>query len=341
VISGLDTVTTELNAARLSGLRYGLVNRAQLLNAARTLYRWTKERAKPDAEREPGFQDRDRRLVTERLTQIERRFDPAIDRKLFEAALVQYRQLAPSDRNAAFDTQLERTGIDRLYAGTKLADTPTRLGWLDKQPTDIEKSDDPFLELAVAMYATDMDLEARSKDLQGRQQAVRSAYIAAYRDYAKSQGKALYPDANGSLRITYGHVKGRSRDGMKWNPFTTAAGILEKYTGRDPFESPARQLDLIRSRNFGAYAVKSLGSLPVNYLSTVDITNGNSGSATLNARGELVGLAFDGTIEGVISDWWFDKSINRTIHVDSRYMLWVMEKVDGADRLINEMQVVR
>ena len=79
--------------------------------------------------------------------------------------------------------------------------------------------------------------------------------------------------------------------------------------------------------------------MPVNYLSTVDITNGNSGSATLNARGEFVGLAFDGTLEGVVSDWSYDANVNRTIHVDSRFMLWTMDKVDGAGRLLKEMGV--
>jgi len=128
---------------------------------------------------------------------------------------------------------------------------------------------------------------------------------------------------------------------MAYHPFTTAEGILEKYTGRDPFESPAKQLDLIRAKAYGAYKAPELGTLPVNFLSTVDITGGNSGSATLNAKGELVGLAFDGTIEGVISDWWFDDRLTRTIHVDARYMRWVMDKVDGAGHLLKEMEVAK
>jgi hypothetical protein len=96
---------------------------------------------------------------------------------------------------------------------------------------------------------------------------------------------------------------------------------------------------LIRARDYGAYKAPALGTLPVDFLSTVDITGGNSGSATLNAKGELVGLAFDGTLDGVISDWWFDPKINRTIHVDARYMRWVMEKVDRAHRLLAEMEL--
>lgn len=339
-IAALDAVVAEANEARLNTARYNLLNRGQLLAAARALYRWAKEREKPDAEREPGFQDRDRRLVTERLTAMERRFDATVDRRLLEAALVQYRQLPESERNRALDAGLAK-GLDRLYADTKLGDTATRVSLLDKSAKDIEASSDPFLKLAVAMSGEDQAKENQAKDRDGRLQAARSAYVAAYREYAKANGKALYPDANGSLRLTYGHVKSRARDGVKWNAFTTAQGIVEKATGRDPFDSPSKQLDLIRARDFGPYAAPALGTLPVNFLSTVDITGGNSGSATLNAKGELVGLAFDGTMDGVISDWWFDSAINRTIHVDARYMRWVMDKVDGAQRLLAEMEVAK
>ncbi|MFM9862894.1 MAG: S46 family peptidase [Micropepsaceae bacterium] len=340
-VAALDAVAAEAATARMNAVRYGLVNRAQLLGAARTLYRWAKEREKADADREPNFQDRDRRLVTERLTQIERRFDPRVDRRLFEAALVQYRLLPVAERNAALDTGLERIGLDRLYADTKLADTPTRVGWLDKPAKEIEASSDPFLKLAVAMYAEDIAKENRTKDRDGRLHAARSAYIAAYREYAKANGKALYPDANGTLRLTYGNVKGRTRDGVRWSAFTTPQGIVEKATGRDPFDATQKQLAAIRAKDFGSYKNAALGTVPVNFLSTVDITGGNSGSATLNANGELVGLAFDGTLDGVISDWWFDPAINRTIHVDALYMRWVMDKVDGAKRLLDEMEVAK
>ncbi len=340
-IAALDAVAAEAAAARINTLRYGLLNRGQLLGAARTLYRWAKEREKPDAEREPGFQDRDRRLVMERLTQIERRFDVRVDRRLFEAALGQYRVLPDAERNPALDAALAKTGLDRLYADTKLTDTPTRVGLLDKSAKDIEASSDPFLKLAVAMYAEDIAKETRTKDRDGRLHAARSAYIAAYREYAKTNGRALYPDANGTLRLTYGHVKGRVRDGVKWSAFTTPDGIVEKATGRAPFDATEKQLAAIRAKDFGAYKNAALGTVPVNFLSTVDITGGNSGSATLNAKGELVGLAFDGTLDGVISDWWFDPAINRTIHVDALYMRWVMDKVDGAKRLLDEMETAK
>lgn len=338
-IAALDAVVAENNAAALKGLRQALLNRAQLLASARTLYRWAKEREKPDAQRESGFQDRDRNLLVGRLTQVERRFLPDVDRALFEAALAEYRQLPASERDAAFEMALGEIGMDRLYAETALADTATRLGWLDKPAAEFEASDDPFIQLAVALHPGDMEGERAEKARAGLTQAARSQYMKGVLAYRKAIGQPIYPDANGSLRLTWGEVTGRTRDGQIWTPFTTAEGLLAKHTGKGEFDAPDAAVAAIRARDYGPYVSPDQGTLPVDFLSTVDITNGNSGSATLNARGEFVGLAFDGTLDGVISDWAFAADRNRTIHVDSRFMLWTMDKIDGAHRLLEEMGV--
>lgn len=335
----LDRLIEESNQSAVSDLRAGVLNRAQLLAAARRLYRWSQERAKPDAEREAGYRDRDRQTVIDALRQVERRFVPAVDRALFEQALTEYRQLPAERRNQALEARLAEIGMDRLYAETRLGDTETRLAWLDRTPAEFETATDPFIQLAVAAAPGDRAGEQRAKDLSGRLQAARSRYMAGMLAFASAAGRPIYPDANGSLRFTYGRVTGRVQDGQIWTPFTTAEGMVAKHTGTGEFNAPARAVELIRARDYGRYASPDLGTLPVDFMSTVDITNGNSGSATLNARGEFVGLAFDGTLDGVISDWWYEAPINRTIHVDSRYMLWVMDRVDGAQRLLTEMDV--
>ena len=339
--AALDAVVAENNAATLADLRLGTINRAQLLTSARTLYRWAKERAKPDAEREIGYQDRDRRLVEERLTQVERRYVPKVDRLILEQALGEYRAAPAETQDKAFLARLSEIGLDRLYAETKLGDTETRVGWLDKSVAELDASRDPFIRLAATLYPGDIAAERRAKDRAGRTQAARSVYLDGMRAFAASQGRTLYPDANGSLRFTYGAVTGRARDGMVWTPFTTAEGLAAKQTGKGEFDAPDKAIQLIRAKDYGRYKAPALGTLPVDYLTTVDITNGNSGSSTLNARGEFVGLAFDGTLDGVVSDWSYDAGINRTIHVDSRFMLWTMDKLDGAGRLLREMDITR
>jgi hypothetical protein len=338
-LTELDKLIAESNSEALADAKRGMLGRSQMYGAARQLYRWANEQAKPDKDREPGFQERDRAFMTQGMQRIERRYVAEIDKALWEDGLAEYRTLPTDQRNASFDAFMEGRDLPSFYAATELGDTAKRMEWMGKSVADFKASSDPFIQLAVATYDEAMADEAEGKERSGHVQKARSKVMEARLAYAASLGKTMYPDANGSLRFTYGKVTGKAVDGQTWTPFTTAEGIVAKHTGRGEFDAPDKMIELIKAKDYGQYASPELGTLPVDYLSTVDITNGNSGSSTLNARGEFVGLAFDGTIEGVVSDWMYDPAINRTIHVDSRFMLWTMEKVDGADRLLREMGV--
>lgn len=338
-LAELDRLVAENNAEALADAKRGMLGRGQLYSAARTLYRWANEQAKPNKDREPGFQDRDKAFMTQSMQRIERRFVADIDKAIWEDGIAEYRTLPAEQRNASFDAFMEGRDLASLYAATELGNTAKRLEWMGKSVADFKASNDPFIQLAVATYDEALAAEAEEKARSGEVQKARSKVMEARLAYAASQGKTMYPDANGSLRFTYGKVTGKAVDGQVWTPFTTAEGIVAKHTGRGEFDAPDKMIELIKAKDYGRYVAPELGTLPVDFLSTVDITNGNSGSSTLNARGEFVGLAFDGTIEGVVSDWMYDPKINRTIHVDSRFMLWTMEKVDGATRLLEEMGV--
>ena len=338
-LAELDKLVAESNASALADARRGLLGRAQLYGAARTLYRWANEQAKPDKDREPGFQERDRAFMTQRIQIIERRYVPAVDQALFKDALAEYRQLPAGERIKSFDAYMDGRDLASLYAASELGNAAKRMEWMGKSVADFKASSDPFIQLAVATYDEAMASEAADKERSGKVQKARSKVMEARLAYAASQGRTMYPDANGSLRFTYGKVTGKAVDGQVWTAFTTAEGLAAKHTGRGEFDAPDKMVELIKAKDYGRWTAPELGTLPVDFMSTVDITNGNSGSSTLNAKGEFVGLAFDGTIEGVVSDWMYDPKINRTIHVDSRFMLWTMEKVDGADRLLKEMGV--
>ena len=324
---------------------------AQLFGIARRLYRLAQENEKPDAEREPGYQERDLRSFRQRLGRLDRRYEARVDKALWMHGLGGYLAEPPEHRVPAFDEALGLASdteesalssiLDPYYEKTVLADLDTRLALMDATVEEIEAHDDPFLRLAVAVYDADMEREEASKTRSGRGNLLRPQYMQAIIDWQRSQGRTTYPDANGTLRITYGTVLGGSpMDGLVYEPFTRLEGILEKDSGVAPFNAPAALLERIRAKDHGAYGLDSIGSVPVNFLSDLDSTGGNSGSATLNADGELVGLLFDGTLESVVSDWDFNPRTTRTIHVDTRYMLWVMEKVDRAHWLIDEMRVV-
>ncbi|MCJ7756424.1 MAG: S46 family peptidase, partial [Thermoanaerobaculales bacterium] len=154
------------------------------------------------------------------------------------------------------------------------------------------------------------------------------------------RGIEIYPDANGTLRVTFGNVQGYvPQDAVIYLPFTTAEGVAAKATGKEPFDAPVALLEAVAERDFGPYASQSVGSLTVNFLSDVDTTGGNSGSATIDDQGRLVGLLFDGNWESMIADWDFLPEVTRSIHVDIRYVLWVMDRIDHAWNLLEEMGV--
>jgi hypothetical protein len=164
-------------------------------------------------------------------------------------------------------------------------------------------------------------------------------YVEAMKE---ALGGALAPDANSTLRVTYGTVRSLNPGGTdpaSW-PFTTGSQLLAKVTDKNPFDAPAKHVAALKAKKFGPYADATLGGeLPVDFLTDLDITGGNSGSATLNDKGELVGLAFDGNKEGLASEVVFNPKTTRAIHVDARYMIWTMDAVDQADHLLKEMGI--
>ena len=159
--------------------------------------------------------------------------------------------------------------------------------------------------------------------------------------YADTQpNKVLYPDANSTMRMSYGSVKDyQPADAISYDYVCTANGILEKYIPGDfEFDAPKELLDLIEKRDFGQYADKN-GELITCFLSTNDITGGNSGSPIMNGKGELLGLAFDGNWEAMSGDVNFEPKLQRTINVDIRYVLFIIDKVYGATNLIDELEI--
>ena len=177
---------------------------------------------------------------------------------------------------------------------------------------------------------------ARAAEFAGKIDRVRLAYLQGL---AEMRGVAPYPDANSTLRFSYGNIKGYSpREAEFRTPFTTIKGMLEKDTGVNPFDVPHKLKELQRAQDFGRYG--SGDSVVVNFLSTTDIIGGNSGSPILNGNGEQVGLCFDGNYEGLGNDFFYDPERNRTISVDIRYVLFVTEKFGDAKWIVDEMRVV-
>ena len=333
-------------ATRERDLTLAMFNNTAMVGSATQLYRLSIEREKPNAERESGYQERDLPAIEGGLKQLERRYVPAMDRQLQAYWLGEYLKLPADQRVAAVDAWLGgnnaaavKRALDRL-AGTKLGTTEERLKWFAADRKAFEASKDPAIQYAVAVMPTLLKLEQERKTRTGENLAARPVYLQALADYKKSQGEFVYPDANLSLRITFGNVMGYApKDGVAYTPFTTLEGVVAKETGQDPFDSPKALLDAVAAKRYGGLEDKRIGSVPVNYLSDLDITGGNSGSPVLDAHGKLVGLAFDGNWESVSSNWVFDPKMTRMIAVDGRYLRWIMQEVYPAPQLLTEMGV--
>ncbi|HEU0030907.1 MAG TPA: S46 family peptidase [Kofleriaceae bacterium] len=350
-IARLEQLIAEAQrTARVDYDREKAFSGSRLMGTALSLTRWAEERAKKDPDRKPGYQDRDLRRALAAQKQLARQYDRTLDRAGFRLALVRALQLPEAERpwlatlldvkkGTKIDEALIDKTLDGWYAAQQLEDEKLRLELLGKGTTaQIKASKDPFLKAAQRIWPIVKAEEKKADARRGELLLVEPYYADAMREVL---GGMLPPDANGTLRITYGTVKSfkpASKDPADL-PFTLAHQLLSKNTGKEPFDAPKAELELIKAKKFSTYADTALGDLPVDFLSDLDITNGNSGSPTLNSKGELVGLAFDGTLEGVASDVVFDGATTRTIHCDARYMLWVMDALDQADHLLREMGV--
>lgn len=374
-ITDLATVINAEQAFNQQTYYFDTAKRSDMLQAAMLLYRLAQESQKPDAEREMGFQQRDLSMIESRLARMEKSFHPRMDLAIWAEQLAEYLAQPDTVRVSELDDALGLTAgmsheqvagkLAALYPQSQLTSMAGRKAWLGKTPAEFMQSRDPFINVAVAIYEKNKALELQEKTLNGQLLQVRPAYMQAIIAYNKTLGKPVYPDANSTLRITYGTVDGYpAKDGVYKTPFTSVKGLIAKRQNTEPFILPQALVEAYNAGKTDGYyyadlapkyepgllcriagcakpTINAFNSIPVNFLSSADTTGGNSGSAVMNGKGELVGLNFDSTYESITKDWYFNPEITRAIHVDIRYVLWLMEHVDGAQNLLNEMDIVR
>jgi hypothetical protein len=326
----------------LSSMSY----RCAYLRFANSLYKWSVERTKPDLDRERGYQERDVDRAMRNLGDAQTNLVPSVDKEImqyfFRKALAlpadqqieQIQKLFAGKAGAQLDIAIT-SYLDSIYAHSRLGDKETRLAMFKMTSAELKNLHDPFIDLAIAIRP---DLDRRSqadKAIAGALNKLQPELIQAMYEWKKDR---MYPDANGTMRLSYGEVKGyEARDAVSYRYQTTVKGVFEKDTEIEPFTVPEPVKKAYQAKQFGKYLDSHAGDIPVDFLTTNDITNGNSGSPVINGRGELVGLAFDGNWEALSSDYLFDNSITRTIVVDIRYVLWLIEDVYHLDSLLKEL----
>jgi hypothetical protein len=225
--------------------------------------------------------------------------------------------------------------VDNLYINTILGDSKKRLELLNLKLAELLKTNDPFILLAAELEKELKVVREESKAWAQERADIKKLYESALLEM--KNGK-MAPDANGTIRFTYGPVTGYSpRDAVIYKPITTLKGVMEKETGEFPFRVPEKLKELYQKRDSGRFEDQVMKDVPACFLNTTNVTGGNSGSPTLNAKGEQVGIIFDMTYESVIGDYYIIPELQRSISVDIRYVLFITEKFSGANHIINEL----
>jgi len=290
---------------------------------------------------EQAFADRKNNLING-LGSFYKDFNPNVDQKVFEQLIQLYSTKVPT---AFLPSQLSNINASNLateiYGQSKLVDYNNLKELLSGDSKTVLTN----LNLDKGYILVKNMSEKYLKDVAPKYEEINLKITALQRAYMKAQlelniGGRIFPDANSTLRVTYGKVKGYApKDGTLYTSKTYLDGIMEKYIPGDyEFDVPAKLIELYKTKNYGPYAEN--GKMPVCFIGTNHTTGGNSGSPALDAKGNLIGLNFDRVWEGTMSDIYYDPSICRNIMVDVRYILFIMDKYAGAKNLLNELKLV-
>jgi len=303
-----DFILTQLYGTNASNVPLG----PKSLFLSTSVVRSAIERQKPDAERDSLYMQRNLARLADRLAREQKNFFAPSDKRVFASVATRYEALKP-------------VNIDDLYAQTKVFDPAERAKMLNETPDQLRARHDPLLDLAFTLDRDIRDLDERKARWDGTISRLRPEWRRAVMAHA---GKPVAFDANSSLRVSFAHVKGYApRDGVWYEPQTTLEGVLEKDTGEEPFNAPKALLALAQKNP----------KVPVDFLADADTTGGNSGSPTVNGRGELVGVNFDRVWENVANDFGYNPAVGRNVNVDIRYLMFMLEHDSAAKALLDEI----
>jgi hypothetical protein len=244
----------------------------------------------------------------------------------------------PLDQNATYKKYAED-----IFSKTMILDDAKWNAFIAK-PDALALQDDPAFNHA-ATFAKNYNSKylPLSQQFNTKNAEFGRLYLKGIMEMDPVKTKMMYPDATSTMRVSYGNVKSyRPRDAVFYDYVTTSKGLLEKYKAGDyEFDLPANQIELLKKKDFGQYMDPTRKDLVVGFITTNDITGGNSGSPVINGKGELIGLAFDGNYEALSHKLAFDKDLNRTICVDIRYVLWCIDKLGGGSNIIKELKLMK
>lgn len=350
ILPEISRIYTDLRTYHKKQTMLGnLMGSSELLAGARFIHKWSIEKQKKEKDREPGYSDKNIERVKKQLMMQKDQIDIPANKKLLTLLLIEAAALPAEQKIETVERITEgKTGdelkktvttfVEDVFSNTIFTDFEKAMELFDKSEDEIKKLNDPLIKLAAALDAENEEIADRYEAFVGAVYKLRPPLIQGMYEWKKG---SLYPDANGTIRFTYGFVKGYNpRDAVSYKWITTLKGVIEKDTGEEPFDNPKELTKIYQEKDFGKYYDPNIDDVPVNFLHTTDITGGNSGSPVLNGKGEIIGVAFDGNYESMTSDFQFNPDLTRTISVDVRYAIFITEKLGKATNVLNELNLI-
>jgi hypothetical protein len=291
-----------------------------------------------------AFEDRKKNLVTS-LDGFFKNYDEKVDEQVFEKLIQIYAEKTPPSFLPENFQQTDFSFLTKnIFAESKLTSKQSVNHLLNgnfEEVTSRLNQDVGYLLVKKLSQIYHQKTAPKFDELQMKINALQRTYMKGIIEFSKPEDR-IFPDANSTLRVTYGQVKGYDpADAISYDFVSYLDGVIEKYVPNDyEFDVPKKLIDLYGKKDFGAYADKN-GKMPVCFIATNHTTGGNSGSPALNKKGHLIGLNFDRVWEGTMSDIYYDPKICRNIMVDARYILFIIDKYAGAKHLVEEMKLVK
>ena len=336
LLSEIAAVYKGMRSARHELDVQSLRSASQLMSFAFTLYDSAVERQKPDLERETPYMDRNIDLTRRRLMLAVKDYHAPTDRIIATELHQRIRAHGEKTKDLAALLPAEDE-LGAFYDKTRLGDPEFTQSCLEKTPEQLAALNDPALAAIIKLYPKYLQLREQSKSRAGKLDQLYGNLVTVKQEFLQQN---FVPDANATLRLTYGHIKGYSpEDAVYKSPITTLGGAVAKATGVEPFVLPRSIIEKHKARDFGQFMHPQLNDVPTAILYDTDTTGGNSGSPILSGDGKLVGVNFDRAFEATINDFAWNESYSRSIGVDIRYALWITGKVFGANHLLKEMGV--
>jgi hypothetical protein len=327
-----------------------LANYCQSFGYALITTGWLAEKDKKDEDRALGFKERDIQTMRTRWNMTKASYDPKLDKVYLEKFMMIAASLTGNDKiqavediakgNTAFEKESSiKAWVNNVFEKSVFTSPEKAFKIFEISLDSLKKLNDPLAEFASKVIGDYKALSEKVSVNNSKVSELRRRWTKGLMDW---KGTYFYPDANRTIRFTYGTVEGyKPRDAVSYKFITTLDGVVEKEAGEEPFKNDKKLLGLQNKKDYGKYFDKTIGGVPACFLSTNDITGGNSGSPVLDGKGNLIGCAFDGDYESMTSDYVFDPQLTRTINVDSRYILFILDKFSNAKNILSEIQVAK